>query len=197
MSHSTPLPRSIGAAQLQSLAARLDAMDPEQRLAFVRATTGATQAKLWAASAGRGVALGDLVPEEYPAATEVIHFGKNSLPLFSHFEKRFCRVEGHPDRVYGYNEGALRPWIGPGYFVAHALPGRDGVSVDYRQIPPTTLRLPEGWPALQANETGLQRFVFAGMVDHLRRVSSHVIVGRAEKGGKATNNYFLLCRSEL
>jgi hypothetical protein len=32
------------------------------------------------------------------------------------------------------------------------------------------------------------------MVDYLRRVSAHVLIGRAHRDGKALPNYFLLCR---
>jgi hypothetical protein len=34
------------------------------------------------------------------------------------------------------------------------------------------------------------------MVDVLRRVSDHVLIGRATRGGKDQDNYFLLCREE-
>jgi hypothetical protein len=196
MTNKTVIPRSITSSQLQELAARLDAMSHGQRVAFVRAATGKTQAKLWAAAAGRRVALNDLVPEDLPAGTEAIHLGKNSLPLFSHFEKRFCRSADQSGLLFGYNEGVLRRWIGPGYFLAHTLTPGDGICVDYRQVPPSNAYLPHGWPPLQSNDVGAQRAVFGGMIDHLRRISSHVVIGRAEKHGKATANYFILCRAD-
>jgi hypothetical protein len=47
---------------------------------------------------------------------------------------------------------------------------------------------------VKRNDQGLSRFVYANMVDYLRRVSSHVVIGRAYKGGKEMPNYFILCR---
>ena len=34
------------------------------------------------------------------------------------------------------------------------------------------------------------------MIDYLRKVSDHVSIGRAVKGGKAMDNWFLLCRED-
>ena len=129
------------------------------------------------------------------AAVEVINFGKNSLPVFTHFEKRMCRVEGQPDKLYGYNEGQTRPFVGPGYFVAHDFPERGEVGIDYRMVPPDDAQLPDGWPAIKPNEKGVQMFVYKGMVDYMRKVSQTVTIGRAYKGGeKDLGHTFLLCR---
>jgi len=129
------------------------------------------------------------------ATVELINYGKNSLPVFTHFEKRMCRVPGEPDKVYGYNEGQTRPFVGPGYFVAHDFPERGEVGIDYRMVPPDGAPLPEGWPKVKPNEKGVQMFVYAGMVDYMRRVSSTVTTVRAFKGGeKDLGHTFLLCR---
>src|SRR5262249_26066002 len=55
------------------------------------------------------------------AREEVIHDGVNTLPVLPalrRFQKRFCRPDRAGNRLFGYNEGPTRRWIGPGYFVA-------------------------------------------------------------------------------
>ena len=97
----------------------------------------------------RAVATAEITPEHFVPAdraplTEVIHHGRNTLPLpSSHkvFQKRFCRSEADPARIFGYNEARSRSLIGPGYFVATATTGnpdwqsRGGVVVDYFHVP--------------------------------------------------------------
>ncbi len=180
---------------LSALSTHLDGLAPEARVAAVRTLGGKAQQLIWAATEGQGASLADLVPESTDATVEVINFGKNSLPVFTHFEKRMCRVPGEPDKLYGYNEGQTRPFIGPGYFVAHDFPERGEVGIDYMQVPPDGAPLPEGWPAVKANEKGVQKFVYAGMVDYMRRVSATVTIGRAfKRGEKDLGHTFLLCR---
>jgi hypothetical protein len=181
---------------IDALCAALNALDGDEvRVTAVRSIGGGDQAKIWAAAAGRSTTLEDIVPSNHAPATEVIHAGKNSLPVFTNFEKRFCRVAGDDGVLYGYNEGATRSLIGPGCFVAHHFADRDEVGVDYYQVPPDDAALPEGWPRPVPNEKGLQMLVFAKMIDYLRKVSDHVTIGRAVKKGKETGNYFLLCRT--
>lgn len=180
---------------LSALAQHLDGLEPIARVAAVRTINGREQGRLWDAAAGQGATLSDLVPEGTEVTVEVINFGKNSLPVFTHFEKRMCRAAGEDDTIYGYNEGQTRPFIGPGYFVAHDFPERGEVGIDYRQVPPQDAALPQGWPTIRRNECGIQRFVYAGMVDYMRRVSGTVTIGRAFKGGeKDLGHTFLLCR---
>lgn len=179
---------------IAAVAAALDGADDAARVTAVRSLSGKQQAALWDACEGRAVQLADLVPEGKPAAEEVIHAGKNSLPVFSHFEKRFARTTERDDVLYGYNEGATRPLIGPGCFVARWDDEMGSACVDYYQVPPDGAALPTGWPAVKPNTSGLQILVYANMVDHLRKVSDHVSIGRAWRKGKVTNNYFLLCR---
>ena len=63
--------------------------------------------------------------------------------------------------------------------------------IDYTMIPTAK---PDAWPAIQPNEKGVSRFVYAGMHDYMRKVSTHVTIGRAYRHGKISNNYFMLCR---
>ena len=181
---------------IDALCAALNAIESDEaRVSAVRSIGGRDQARIWAAAVGRSTALTDIVPADREPASEVIHAGKNSLPVFTHFEKRFCRVSDNDEVLYGYNEGATRPLIGPGCFVAHHFADRDEVGVDYYQVPPDDAVLPAGWPRPVPNEKGIQMLVYAKMVDYLRKVSDHVTIGRAVKKGKETGNYFLLCRT--
>jgi hypothetical protein len=134
---------------------------------------------------------------------EVIHDGVNTLPLppaLRRFQKRFCRPRsnGHGPRLFGYNEGPTRAVIGPGYFVAVATTGRPhwtargAVVVDYFEVPDGPVA--PGWPAVVANDWRLQRFVYGGTRDFMRRVSSHVSIGAAFKGERPLDHYFVLCR---
>jgi hypothetical protein len=181
---------------ISALGEALDALaGDDARVSAIRAIGGRDQARIWAAATGRSTTLGDIVPPDREPATEVIHAGKNSLPVFTNFEKRFCGVADNPEVLYGYNEGMTRSFIGPGCFVARHFEDRDEVGVDYYQVPPDDAALPQAWPRPVPNERGLQMLVYAKMIDYLRKVSRHVTIGRAVKKGKETGNYFLLCRT--
>ena len=130
-----------------------------------------------------------IVPATQADFTEVIHHGKNSLPVASHFQKRFARTPDNPEELLGYNHQDLAWLTGPGYFVAYAKDGE--VAIDSTRVPDSTL---DSWPAIQPNERGFSNLVYAHMIDYLRRVSDHVTIGRAFRKGKWTENYFLLCR---
>ena len=125
------------------------------------------------------------------------HFGKNSLPVFSQFEKHFCRPrrkDGKPvDELYGFNFQTMAPVTGPGYFIARGAGDRPEVLVDYHHVPPEH---PDGWPAIHSNERGLSRFVYGFLIDTLRGVSNHVAIGSAARKGKDLGSFFVLCRQE-
>ena len=181
---------------LEEINAFFGELNAETCVALVRTIDGNHQRRLWEAAAGRPVRLDDLVPTDCAAAVEVIHWGRNSLPAFHQFQKRFSRVDGSDDILYGYNEGSLRWLIGPGYFIARHDEASNSMCVDYHAVPPGDAKLPAGWPAVRDNDHGVGQLVFGKMIDYLRKVSDRVFVGRAERGGKMQNNYFLLCRSE-
>ncbi|MEZ4269453.1 MAG: hypothetical protein R3F39_24090 [Myxococcota bacterium] len=188
--------RSTTPLDIKRLAAALDAMADADRVALVRTWDGKFQRQLWDACAKRGTTMADFVPPGTPPGVQVIHAGRNSLPVFKTFEKRFCAAAGRSDALYGYNEGATRALIGPGYYVAHEYPERGEVGIDYMQVPPEDSKVPAGWPSIKPNESGLQRFVYANMVDYMRKVSSHVTIGRAYKGGTVELPHtFLLVRT--
>ena len=83
--------------------------------------------------------------------------------------------------------------IGPGHFVLRSGPADNELHVDYYSVPDERL---DGAPPLQANTKGISTLIYGNMIDVLRRVSSHVTIGRAVKHGKDTPNYFLLCRQD-
>jgi hypothetical protein len=179
-----------------SIAAWLDRAAPADRVAAIRAAGRGAQRRLYTAVEGHGtLRLADLVaPQRAPLET-VRHFGKNTLPLFTRFEKRFCRPPGQdaaaPAELWGYNFQTLQPVTGPGYFTAREDDPRGEVLIDYTRVPASA---PPGWPAPRRNEAGLSRFVYGFMVDRLRRVSEHVTIGSAARNGRDLGSWFLLCR---
>jgi hypothetical protein len=181
--------------RIDDIAARLDAMTHEERVREVRRMCGKTQAMLWQMADGRAIGLDHFVPADVPPLTEVIHFGKNSLPVLSAFEKRFCRPsdDGEQGVLYGYNEGMTRPVVGPGYFVVRESKGnsKGDVVLDYYSTP--SEKVP-AWPAIAVKDAGIPAVVYGFMNDYMRKVSDHVSIGRAFKHHCVTNNYFLLVR---
>ena len=120
----------------------------------IRAVGRSAQRRLYEAVDGFGeVRLTDLVRPETADLATVRHYGRNTLPAFTHFEKRFCRPRGadhdKPGELYGFNFQSMAPITGPGYFVAHEDPGRPEVWVDYRRVPSEH---PDGWPEISVNE---------------------------------------------
>ncbi len=138
----------------------------------------------------------DLVPPTRSDLEEVRHLGRNSLPAFKIFEKRFCRLPGSPsdspEALAGYNFQAMSPVTGPGYFMAREDAKTGEILVDYSRLPD---QKPLGWPEIRSNERGLSRFVYGFMVDRLRRVSEHVTIGSAARKGKDLGSYFILSRA--
>jgi hypothetical protein len=182
--------------RLKDLAALLDGLSHDDRVAWVHSVGRRDQRRLYEAAAGfLPLALADLVPPTRADGETVRHFGKNTLPAFTWFEKRFCRPAGEdpqrPGRLYGFNFQAMAWLTGPGYYVAYADPARPEVLVDYREVPPAA---PAGWPPVRRNEVGAGRFVYGFMVDRLRRVSEHVTIGSAARNGKDLGSWFLLTR---
>jgi hypothetical protein len=106
------------------IAEQLDRMSAGERLEAIRSLGGGrAQARLWEAAADAPVVnLDDLVPQDMPPLREVIWHGKNSLPAFTHFQKRFCRPMPGAQadhQLWGYNHTSIAWLVGPGYFVVH------------------------------------------------------------------------------
>lgn len=178
---------------MPALSLWLNGLSHAERLAAVRALSGKDQKRLFEAAGGfKPLTLKDLVPEDRGALEPVIHHGKNSLPLFSDFQKRFCRAGAGAHELWGYNEQAMRWATGPGYFVT--TEGPDGeLLVDYTKTPGGKAA---GWPDIKSNRRGISFFVFNNLLDRLRGVSKHVTIGIATKGGKPMGQYFVLCRED-
>src|SRR5207248_11744016 len=88
---------------LAGLAAHLDGMSDAARADFIATISARQQAQLYEAAAGfRPLTLADFVPAPLPPLTPVIHSGKNSLAMFTRFEKRFCRAPNRTDQLWGY-----------------------------------------------------------------------------------------------
>jgi hypothetical protein len=186
-----------GAVDLPGLALHLDGLTDAARAAATVAMTPRQQARLYEAAQGfHALTLEHFVPAGVAPLTQVIHTGKNSIPLVSRFEKRFCLPAPGSDRLWGYNENPLpiRAATGPGYFVCLAIDAGQ-VLIDYGQVPTDKPPgRPDGWPAVRPNSAGLSRFIYHRTKDTMRGVSNHLSIGRAARDGKAMDNWFVLCR---
>ncbi len=203
---------------IAKIAEYLDALTPDERAREGNGLGRSEQARLFeiAADAPR-ITLAHFVPDDVAPGRAVHHPGRNTISVFEHFqrfEKRFTRPTAERARglLAGYN--ASNAWfVHPGYFVAYETSGsrrspereasreawerRGGVVVDYFQVP-DGLELPAGWPPVRRNSQGLQRLVYHRTRDFMRRVSSHVSIGRAstedEKGDRLLDYWFTLVR---
>lgn len=190
-------------SKASEIAALLDGLDPKARVVAIRSLGRREQRRLYERVDGFApLRLTDMVPERTAALVGVRHFGRNTLPAFTLFEKRFYRAAGvdaaAPASLWGYNfqpTGIVGRVTGPGYFGVVEDPNLAELLVDYRQVPPPDAAArPPGWPAVQSNERGLARFVYGFMVDTLRRVSEHVSIGSAARNGRDLGSWFILCR---
>jgi hypothetical protein len=183
---------------IAQIAGYLDGLDHASRLQEIYSLSGADQMQLYEKAADSpALDLAYFVPPDMPDRCEVIHYGKNSQPIFRMFQKRWCRPAGTKDELWGYNETVVRPLIGPGYFVAHetAQGGSDprgAIVVDYFRVPDGAVVA--GWPGVRPNREGLQRFVYDQTRDYMRRVSDHVSIGIAYRKESRVMGTFVLCR---
>ena len=184
-----------GAADMSGLAAWLNGLSKTERTVEILTLNKRAQRTLWTLCDGRNVSIEDMVPADTPSLRPVRHLGKNSLPVFTRFEKRFCRIDANPNLLVGYNEGTTRPYVGPGYFTTRISdePNRGTTVIDYTMI--RNERAKE-WPLIKPNTAGLCKIVYGDMLDYLRKVSTHVTIGRAWKHNKETENYFVLLRED-
>lgn len=195
---ATALVEAIDARRpISEISALLDALPPDQQWAQVQHTSRAHQRALFElAAASEPLTAEDFVPATVPDLVPVVHRGLNSLPLFRQFAKPMTRRDGG---IFGYNEGATRWLLGPGYFVLHGTADhpewveRGAQVVDYWQTPEGAV--PEGWPRIWPNWFGLQVLVYHQTRDFMRRVSSRVTVGAAYKWERPLDSYFVLVRS--
>lgn len=185
--------QAAAAAAIQDF---LEALGEPARIAALRSLGRSLQRALWNTVDGfRPVRLTDLVPEACPELTAVRHFGRNTLLLFTRFEKRFYRYSGSdpsaPEELGGANFLSIQQLTGPGYFVAREDTVRGEVLVDYTRAPTTA---PADFMPIVENKRNRSGLVYGGMIDTLRGVSEHVTIGSAAKRGKDIGSWFTLCR---
>lgn len=188
---------SSPAADAARVAAIFDALPLDGKVAAARSLHGARlQGHLWqAAATNPRIGVADMVPRDWPASRPILFHGKNSLPAFTEFRKVCFRPEGpaEPLVAWGYNDARVRPLVGAGYYVLHDTPDAPlgGAAFDYTQLPSSTL---PGWPPVRDNRRGLSFFVYANMLDYMRRVADDVFIGSAVRGGREMGSYFVVVR---
>ncbi len=171
----------------------------ERAVAAARSLSGTrVQGRLWEQVASNPpVVTSDLVPIDHPAMQAVVFHGKNSLPLFTEFEKICCRPSSLADsslnELWGYNRSPTMKVVGPGYYVTHDTPDSElgACAFDYNRLP---LRAAEGWPDIKPNGRGVSRFVYNRMIDYMRRVADDVFIGLATRDEKSMSSWFVLVR---
>jgi len=189
-------------ASIATIAEYLDGLSHEDRLKQLYKLSRKQQRSLFEIAADSAVLTpADFVGEDVADCVEVIHEGWNSLPVpaaHRRFQKRFARPQDRGDELFGFNQAPSSRFVGPGYFVLRTTEGRpDWESrgtqvVDYFQVPDGAV--PSHWPKVVPNKKGIQRFIYDGTRDFMRKVSTHVTIGAAYKGEKPLNQWFVLCR---
>jgi hypothetical protein len=184
---------NAGASQA-ALAAYLDGLDAAQRVQEVRGLSGKQMGALFERCADAApLTLEDLVPPAVAPGQAVVFAGKNSLPMFSLFEKRFTRLSD--GMVAGYNHQPMSAFTGPGYFLV--TPAERGeLLFDYTQVPARD-QVPAGWPEVRDNDGLISRFVYKDLHDFMRRVSQDVLIGHATRLGRPMPQYFILSRARV
>ncbi len=179
--------------KLTEVTKHLEGLAHSERILETMALDRKSQERLWKIAEGsKPLSIEYLVPSGAEPLLPFPFEGKNSLPAFTRFQKVFYRTsEG---TIGGYNNQALAPITGPGYYVTHSWDARPGeLAVDYLQVPSSK---PMSWPPIKPNDVGLSQYIYGGMVDFLRWVSDDVVIGRAfKKGTDPMPNWFVLCRA--
>jgi hypothetical protein len=165
------------------VASHLAGLTAAGRLEESLALAPAQQRRLWQiASTGPPSGTGELVI----GGTDKFA-GRNSLRLFSRFEKWFTREGG---TIVGCNRHPLSPLIGPGYFTVRD-DGDHGLAFDYATVPSEA---PSGWPRVAANSSVFARPVYGNLRDQVRWVGPDVMIGAAFRGDVPLDSYFILVR---
>jgi len=184
---------------LPRLSKDLDELGHPARVWAAHQWTRADMATLWEACKGfRPITLDDFMPHPVAPLVEVVHHGKNSLPAFTLFQKRFCKPkeappEGSAGVLIGLNRQTISFLTGPGYFVAHPATDPGEVDVDYTMVPREKA---EAWPPIAPSSARLGRFIYHGTIDVMRGISSHVTIGRARRKGGWMDAWFILVRED-
>jgi hypothetical protein len=178
--------------KLAEITELLDKLGHDERIAQTVVLNQAQQIKLWElAENSKPLNFDYLVPPDAKALQFFPFEGKNSLPMFTRFQKVFYYDSKH--MMCGYNNQAMMWFTGPGYYVVGMNPkNKNEVQVDYTRIP---TEHPAGWPEIRSNNVFPSMFIYGGTKDNLRWVSKDVMIGRAFKMGEnPMPNWFVLCR---
>ncbi len=173
-------------ARPEDIAAHLDGLSPNERVSQCLALPGNLESKLFELVKGHAqLQLQQFVGKE---ESTVIYELKNNLPVFNISQKRFWRPKTGEIVGYNHTTGLARTFAGPGYFFA--VQGDNGELVfDYTRLP--TLRPPE-WPEITPNSGLIPGATYGEMLDYVRQVSRHTVIGAAYRHGKSRNAWFLL-----
>lgn len=167
---------------LPAFRAALSALTPDEQANFMHGLPKREMRKLF--DEGLPLTLAEMIGGE---GQIVRHEGQNDLlPFFDRFEKHTVLRGG---AVQGINVQKFAWATGPGHFSVRQV--GDEVWFDYTQLAEA---VPEGWPALVANDRGVGRVVYGGMIDHVRKVVDGMVVGKVFRAGKPEEHYFMLFR---
>lgn len=178
--------------KLEEISSYLDSLNKDERIKQVITLNKKDQMRLWdLAENSKPLTLDYLVPKDAKPLEFFPFEGKNSLPMFTRFQKVF--YFDSKKNICGYNNHAMMWFSGPGYFMVHMNPKNDKeIQIDYTLIPKER---PEGWPKIKSNDVFPAMFIYGGTKDNLRWVSKDVVIGRAFKMGETPMpNWFVLCR---
>lgn len=179
--------------KLGEVTAHLDGLSKDERVRQVVAINKAQQIKLWEIAEGsEPLSLDYLVPGDAEPLKAFPFEGKNSLPVFTRFQKVFYFDKDK--NICGYNKQSMMWFSGPGYMMTRKNPKDEReLQVDYTLIPSEH---PPGWPEIKSNDVFPSMFIYGGTKDNLRWVSKDVLIGRAFKMGEdPMPNWFVLCRA--
>jgi len=172
-----------GSVERSSISAHLDALDKEERVAECLALSRDQQKRLWEIGSADPAEAQHLVGE----ASTAVFAGRNTLRLFTRFEKRFARHQG---ALIGYNVHSLGWLTGPGYFTVMAQANR--LIFDYNRVPSDA---PAGWPHVVNNDQGFAKPVYGGLLDDTVWVARDVLIGSARRADVPLDSYFVLART--
>ena len=178
------IPSPTEVATLAALAGALDAASHDERMQWLRSLGGRDLSTLYElAEGGPDLELSHFHGE---SGEVVFHHGQNSLLAFNAFQKR---VVDNGGTLQGYNHQTLSWFTGPGHFTL----SQDGGEVlfDYTEEPTQAF---DAFPPLKSNTSGVSTLVYGHMIDRVRRVSTHTVIGKAFKKGKPMKAWFALIR---
>ena len=166
------------------LRGHIDGLAPDARVAEVVSLSASLQKRLWEITSAAPALDGTLLS---PGSRSTVFAGRNSLRLWTRFEKSFTRLG---TSTVGYNRHPLSWLIGPGYFTVE--PDQQGqLRFDYDRVPPET---PPGWPAVVANAGTFSGAVYGHLSDRVAWVAADVLIGAAYRLGRPLDSYFVLAR---